>query len=283
MPAPSPSDLLAQVGYERVKYSPAAIHQMESELHDSILHRRVAKTRFGQGHSGDGSNFNRADPNVPMSEANLVTSIWDGSESDDPTTTTHMPVFDFDLPIAVWPSSTPDHYHLFINKEISWTDYEKLLKVMKEVGLLDANWVDYTLQRRYGNLRLPNIRKPPDSSPRPVVTLPRPARHRNEMWRFAVEYYAATEDAPLDEVSPVSESVGPLVTAPPDVHAEDAVEGIRRPLDSGVEVGVSHDEGRALANSPVEGGILSGGARTVFIEDAIDDVLEPPPPTPGTP
>ena len=54
---------------------------------------------------------------------------------------THKPVLDIDLPVHVTPSATPGHNHVFVDKEMSWTDYKKLLTVLTEVGIIEPGYL----------------------------------------------------------------------------------------------------------------------------------------------
>lgn len=49
----------------------------------------------------------------------------------------HRPVLDIDLPVKVVPSTTEGHFHLYIDKEMPWSDYVELLEVMAKVGILE--------------------------------------------------------------------------------------------------------------------------------------------------
>jgi hypothetical protein len=81
------------------------------------------------------------------SEADLVSSQIDNG--------LHAPAIDIDLPCRLIPSATHDHYHLYIDKEMTWEEYEKLLTVMCEVGIVDANYLDMARERKATYVRLP--------------------------------------------------------------------------------------------------------------------------------
>lgn len=71
----------------------------------------------------------------------------------------HMPVIDIDFPCYVIPSSTPGHFHLYLDKEISWQDYEFVLFSMKRAGLIDPGFYDESVRKRQTFARLPWIKK----------------------------------------------------------------------------------------------------------------------------
>lgn len=77
----------------------------------------------------------------------------------------HKPVLDFDLPIRAIPSTTEGHFHLYIDRAMSWDDYEKLLTVLGEVKLLEPGYVGAALRRKATFVRPPNVKKPPAKTP----------------------------------------------------------------------------------------------------------------------
>lgn len=72
---------------------------------------------------------------------------------------THKPVLDIDMPVKVIPSSTEGHFHLYIDKEMPWEDYVKLMNVMAEVGILEPGYVRASTTRKYSACRLPWVKK----------------------------------------------------------------------------------------------------------------------------
>lgn len=92
-----------------------------------------------------------------LDEATVITSIV----ADATIFNLHKVVVDLDHPAILLDSSTPGHHHLYIDKEMPWDDYAKLLRVMAEVGLLEQGYVDACLYRGYSAVRLPWVRKGP--------------------------------------------------------------------------------------------------------------------------
>ena len=73
---------------------------------------------------------------------------------------THKPVLDIDLPVKLIPSSTEGHFHLFIDKEMSWKDYTKLLDVLAEVGIIEQGFSRVSQgSRQHTAVRLPWVKK----------------------------------------------------------------------------------------------------------------------------
>lgn len=84
-------------------------------------------------------------------EANLITS--EAAEG------WHFPLIDIDMECALIPSTTPGHYHLYIDKPMTFKNYVMLLKVMRDVGIVQPGYADGTEVRGFGALRLPHIKK----------------------------------------------------------------------------------------------------------------------------
>jgi len=72
----------------------------------------------------------------------------------------HAPVLDIDLPCHLEPSSTPGHFHLFIDKPMPWSAYVKVLEVLAEAGILQRGYADASIERGATYVRLPWVRKP---------------------------------------------------------------------------------------------------------------------------
>lgn len=86
-----------------------------------------------------------------IEEAELISSLT--------TTGTHRPLLDIDFPATVIPSTTPGHCHLYIDKELNWKDYKKLLNLLADLGIIEHGYRGASLARGYSALRLPWIRK----------------------------------------------------------------------------------------------------------------------------
>jgi hypothetical protein len=92
--------------------------------------------------------------NEILDQSNLISSVPNDGESNR-----HLPIFDFDFPIATAPSSTKGCHHLYLGVVITWPQYTKILLAFEEAGLLDERWVKETIKRGEAHLRLPNIKK----------------------------------------------------------------------------------------------------------------------------
>lgn len=59
----------------------------------------------------------------------------------------HVLTVDVDFPCAVIPSSTPGHFHLMIDKTMTWDQYRTLLQAMADAGILQQGYVDASVAR----------------------------------------------------------------------------------------------------------------------------------------
>lgn len=71
----------------------------------------------------------------------------------------HRPVIDIDVPIRVFPSTTPGHFHLYIDYLVPWDDYLDMLKAMAKCGIVEWNYIDASIARGGTHVRLPWIKK----------------------------------------------------------------------------------------------------------------------------
>jgi hypothetical protein len=88
-----------------------------------------------------------------VDQAHVITSIAGGGRD------AHRPVLDIDFPAAVIASSTPGHFHLYLDKEMPWDTYQELLRALEAAGLVEPGYVGASIERQYTSVRLPWIRK----------------------------------------------------------------------------------------------------------------------------
>ena len=69
----------------------------------------------------------------------------------------HMPCLDLDFDCELYESRTPGHYHLYLNKQIPWVSYVRLLEALKECGLVQPGWVEQAMRNGHTTLRKPQI------------------------------------------------------------------------------------------------------------------------------
>lgn len=88
-----------------------------------------------------------------IGEANVTTSMILGGKD------THKVILDIDLPAKLIPSSTPGHFHLYIDKAVPWEDYLDVLRALAKAGIIEQGYLGASEQRGYTSARLPWIKK----------------------------------------------------------------------------------------------------------------------------
>jgi len=71
----------------------------------------------------------------------------------------HAPAIDLDFPAYLVESSTPGHFHLYLEKEIPLDKYLKVLEAMMEAGLVERGFYNAARSREATFLRLPGDHK----------------------------------------------------------------------------------------------------------------------------
>lgn len=72
----------------------------------------------------------------------------------------HLPVLDFDFECHLEPSSTPGHYHFYVDdRSCSWDAYADLLKALHKCGLIEWGYLQASLERKATFVRMPGVRK----------------------------------------------------------------------------------------------------------------------------
>lgn len=97
------------------------------------------------------------DPDPPKHykvEVNTVT--YSNLIASETTNGKHRPVLDIDFAARLLPSKTEGHFHLYLDGiELEWGDYEKLLNVLAEVGILEEGYVNASIERGMTRVRTP--------------------------------------------------------------------------------------------------------------------------------
>lgn len=89
-----------------------------------------------------------------IQDAEIVLSL-------DKETGLHRPVLDIDFPLHTVPSSTPGHFHLYLDKPLSWPKYRRLLNALAEAGIIEQGYANVSRARCYTSVRLPWVKKKP--------------------------------------------------------------------------------------------------------------------------
>lgn len=71
----------------------------------------------------------------------------------------HAPCIDIDVPIRAIPSSTPDHWHLYIEKPMTWWKYKRLLRALVAAGVVEKGYYQASKARKGTHVRLPWVKK----------------------------------------------------------------------------------------------------------------------------
>ena len=71
----------------------------------------------------------------------------------------HMPILDIDYEAHLVPSTTPGHYHLYLNRYVTWRKYKRLLRALKNAGLIEEPFYRLSIQRGHTSARLPWVKK----------------------------------------------------------------------------------------------------------------------------
>lgn len=92
----------------------------------------------------------------PIDKANLITSK---QERYPYGTEYHRPVLDIDFEARLVPSSTPGHYHLYLDKLIPKLAYFQLLRDLADADIIQRGYADSAIERGASSARLPWIKK----------------------------------------------------------------------------------------------------------------------------
>jgi hypothetical protein len=103
--------------------------------------------KWGRFRRNDWGRRVQADP----SEAQLVSSLC--------TDGTHMPTLDIDFGASLVPSTTAGHYHLYLNKRLTWRRYRRFLRACKRAGLIEPGYYRSSVRRRATYLWRPGLQK----------------------------------------------------------------------------------------------------------------------------
>ena len=126
----------------------------DQELLDELTNgkRHVMYSAFELSLDYDGTVYARGECR-DIDEANLVSSELDRQRG------THTIMLDIDHHARLVPSSTPGHFHLFIDVELAWGAYQDLLLALADAGVIQRRYANASIQRGGTHLRMPWVRK----------------------------------------------------------------------------------------------------------------------------
>lgn len=86
-----------------------------------------------------------------LGNANLVGSLCTDGK--------HRPVLDIDFPAMLVPSSTPGHFHLYLDLSMDEEKYLRFVEALSEFGVVSKFYAKVSRQRGQTFCRLPWVRK----------------------------------------------------------------------------------------------------------------------------
>ena len=117
----------------------------------SVIRKRslwsISETAMADGDSAAPgmSEPEQAQLRVPVET--LEDSTLVGSRLTDSVGNMHMPVFDIDFEVELVPSKTPGHYHLYLQRAMTWERYVVLLQALAQAGVIEQNYYNASLTR----------------------------------------------------------------------------------------------------------------------------------------
>lgn len=103
------------------------------------------------------------EPATSIAEANVSTSIREDAADR------HALLLDLDVPAWLIPSSTEGHSHLYVDVSIPTAAYFALLDALADAGVIQRGYANSSKRRGGTALRLPWIKKPDTSEPKPIA------------------------------------------------------------------------------------------------------------------
>lgn len=130
------------------------------------LHRGIANKFLSTSPAPMTPDFLMVDPEVifydlvtshcvPSKSVPLKRIAKDTVVAEIDTQNLHQPVIDLDIPSKLIPSFQDGHSHLYLDMEMTWPDYLKLLKVMAEVGIIEKEYYEVSKKKGYTAVRSP--------------------------------------------------------------------------------------------------------------------------------
>lgn len=80
---------------------------------------------------------------------NLIISRLDSPWADD----MHAPVIDLDIPVRLRKSGTQGHYHLYIDRVISWDKYVPILEAFYRADIIQRGWYESSMENKFTAVR----------------------------------------------------------------------------------------------------------------------------------
>ncbi len=97
-------------------------------------------------------NLNDLDQTTDIDEANAITSRIAGDQR-------HKLIVDIDFPVQAIPSSTPGHFHLYIDKAIEQEELIAVVEAMADAGIVEPGYAGAVRDQKFTTVRLPWVKK----------------------------------------------------------------------------------------------------------------------------
>jgi hypothetical protein len=137
----------------KFKFLPGIPLPSPAAIRDAIGERMMYWTPEPLQPSYDEDGYSRLDLRpADHHTATMVTSRLDWSGR-------HKPVIDIDLPCMLVPSTQPGHFHLYIDKEMTWDNFVAILEALERAGVVGKGFVTHTKRRGYATVRYPGVTK----------------------------------------------------------------------------------------------------------------------------
>lgn len=87
-------------------------------------------------------------------KANLISSLLYPTYKN-----IHAPTLDIDMQCYLVPSSTATHFHLYIEHQMTWRRYKRLLRALYKAGIIQRGFYRLSVKRGATFLRKPGVKK----------------------------------------------------------------------------------------------------------------------------
>lgn len=148
-----------------------AVKALNSQLPEFVESHKLARINVhdpaAAAHDGYDPSASQHQPVTTMDSAHVITSdtghtigypgwAWGLPAEEEPM---HRPVLDIDFPAALIPSTTPGHFHLYLDKPMGWSKYRQLLGSLSDAGIIEQGYANASADRGYTSVRLPWVKK----------------------------------------------------------------------------------------------------------------------------
>lgn len=136
---------------------------MVQPVNTEVIHRAYAVADL-KAKPGDGYGTKTKLLPDKIETANLITSVVhplefqlgvNGNPLFDVNFGMHVVTLDIDAPCTVVPSAQPGHYHLFIDKKITWSHYKNIMSALMSGGIVETGYAEAATKTGFTAVRIP--------------------------------------------------------------------------------------------------------------------------------